>query len=651
MSLPGTRIAFVLLIVALLASVRHATADPIPIECATSYTDFGDAPEGVWAYPSLVYGWFPTCLAPTIPPTPSVQAFCAPLSTGTPIGFVKHVTRLDQSPFWLGCAAPRAVDSEPNGKSMGVGMGPACDPAVTTDCSESAFGFLVGQDECAGDGVDAGVIGPFTFEPCLEANLRFNAYNCGPDRVVYLNVLADWNEDGDWFDNFECPAGIGCVYEWALQNVPIVLAPGCNTLTAPAFRAGPFGSRNGWMRVSISEDPAPADFPWNGTVSLADSAFSLGETEDYPIGINGPPGGCAVMYRDYGDAPEDFPAYPSGVIGRFPSCQAATAAGDLDAFSCEPPGTRPGLTGRVIHLAAETDPTHFWMGCGGPPTGVDFETDAKTSSGGQFSACDGEVPVDCFMSAFGGSMTFGQDECPGDNDSGVELPDSWVACERGSVRMNLYNCSPDDLTVHANVLVDWNEDGDWNDVLQCPGPECTPEWAVKNLEVTLAPGCNTVTTPLFRIGHIPGSAWMRVTTSLEAAPDDFPWNGSVSLPSGVFHAGETEDHVVEIQPGSTAVDPNARPSNLWLATPEPNPSSDGVILRFGLSRRGVISLAVYDLAGRRVAGLANGVHEAGPHSARWNHRDASGRTVPLGMYLVRLEAEGRVLTQRAIRIR
>ncbi|MBI1796477.1 MAG: hypothetical protein HYR74_05440 [Candidatus Eisenbacteria bacterium] len=39
-------------------------------------------------------------------------------------------------------------------------------------------------------------------------------------------------------------------------------------------------------------------------------------------------------------------------------------------------------------------------------------------------------------------------------------------------------------------------------------------------------------------------------------PDDFPWNGTVSLPGQLVHGGETEDYPVTIQ-----IADHARPSN------------------------------------------------------------------------------------------
>src|SRR5262249_53966657 len=151
------------------------------------------------------------------------------------------------------------------------------------------------------------------FPTCTNLSITFNAYNCETthDVQAFLNVLVDWNEDGDWNDNFSCTAGGACANEWAVKNSPIVLTPGCGVYTSPTFLTGP-NNAHGWMRISISSEPVPDDFPWNGTVSMPGSAVKGGETEDYPVEIHGQTGNCQIQYKDFGDAPEGFAAYPSG---------------------------------------------------------------------------------------------------------------------------------------------------------------------------------------------------------------------------------------------------------------------------------------------------------------------------------------------------
>ena len=101
----------------------------------------------------------------------------------------------------------------------------------------------------------------------------------------------------------------------------------------------------------------------------------------------------------------------------------------------------------------------------------------------------------------------------------------------------------------VNIWLDWNRDGDWDDVVDCPeGP--APEWAVQNQFLyNLPKGLNTITSPAFlpwhpdNVKHI----WMRITLSEQ------PWKtgsnpgqlgNAGSGPQGKYLIGETEDYFI-----------------------------------------------------------------------------------------------------------
>jgi flagellar hook assembly protein FlgD len=53
-----------------------------------------------------------------------------------------------------------------------------------------------------------------------------------------------------------------------------------------------------------------------------------------------------------------------------------------------------------------------------------------------------------------------------------------------------------------------------------------------------------------------------------------------------------------------------------------------------------VEIGVYDIAGREVRVLAEGVQSAGRHSVTWDGRDQSGAQVRKGMYFVRIQVGG-----------
>ena len=61
-------------------------------------------------------------------------------------------------------------------------------------------------------------------------------------------------------------------------------------------------------------------------------------------------------------------------------------------------------------------------------------------------------------------------------------------------------------------------------------------------------------------------------------------------------------------------------------------------------------LAIYDVAGRRVCTLVDGVRDAGVYRVWWHGRDDENKSLPSGVYVCRLEAGGKVLSKKIVRI-
>ena len=68
----------------------------------------------------------------------------------------------------------------------------------------------------------------------------------------------------------------------------------------------------------------------------------------------------------------------------------------------------------------------------------------------------------------------------------------------------------------------------------------------------------------------------------------------------------------------------------------PNPFNPDTQIPYQLPESGEIFLAIYNLLGQQVAVLIQGAHEAGFYRAVWDGRDAYGRSVSSGIYLVRM---------------
>ena len=80
---------------------------------------------------------------------------------------------------------------------------------------------------------------------------------------------------------------------------------------------------------------------------------------------------------------------------------------------------------------------------------------------------------------------------------------------------------------------------------------------------------------------------------------------------------------------------DAAPHAFGLDAAYPNPFAQQTTLAFRLDRPGPVALTVYDVRGREVAALVDGVLPAGEHRVAWD-ATATGRRLPAGVYVARL---------------
>lgn len=83
----------------------------------------------------------------------------------------------------------------------------------------------------------------------------------------------------------------------------------------------------------------------------------------------------------------------------------------------------------------------------------------------------------------------------------------------------------------------------------------------------------------------------------------------------------------------------------------PNPTRGPATLSLALAGETPVDVAVFDLAGRRVATLARATLGPGSHAIAWDGRDESGGEARGGVYFVRAKGPGIDATRRVLRLR
>jgi len=122
-------------------------------------------------------------------------------------------------------------------------------------------------------------------------------------------------------------------------------------------------------------------------------------------------------------------------------------------------------------------------------------------------------------------------------------------------------------------------------------------------------------------------------------------DGTVIVGEGYNPKGEYEGWRAVLPPWPVAVEPEAPAPTRLTLTAGPNPFRSRTTFRLTLPEAGPATLAVYDVLGREVALLHDGLLAAGAHAFAW---DASA--LPAGVYLARLRLGDRAEAVRVTRL-
>jgi hypothetical protein len=103
----------------------------------------------------------------------------------------------------------------------------------------------------------------------------------------------------------------------------------------------------------------------------------------------------------------------------------------------------------------------------------------------------------------------------------------------------------------------------------------------------------------------------------------------------------TSEEVLAVAPGGVA-------AALRLEAASPNPARARCTLRCASARGGAARVEVFDVLGRSVRVLLQGVLDPGAHELAWDLRDQAGARVAPGVYAVRVRIGGEEATRRVV---
>lgn len=104
-------------------------------------------------------------------------------------------------------------------------------------------------------------------------------------------------------------------------------------------------------------------------------------------------------------------------------------------------------------------------------------------------------------------------------------------------------------------------------------------------------------------------------------------------------------------PASAVTDVADVPSPMHLHGAVPNPFNPQTAISFTLDEPQSIQLAVFDLSGRQVVSLGEGLWDAGRHTVEWNGCDQAGIPAASGVYFVSLTGKDGIQSEKMALVR
>ena len=107
-----------------------------------------------------------------------------------------------------------------------------------------------------------------------------------------------------------------------------------------------------------------------------------------------------------------------------------------------------------------------------------------------------------------------------------------------------------------------------------------------------------------------------------------------------FWVGDTDEQVFIID--------ETLPITYELYNAYPNPFNPITTLRYDLPENAVVNITIYDMMGRQVKSLVNGLEPAGYRSIQWDATNDTGQPVSAGLYLYMIQAGDYIQTNKMV---
>jgi len=357
-------------------------------------------------------------------------------------------------------------------------------------------------------------------------------------------------------------------------------------------------------------------------------------------------GGAFVAWFDYRNAPSGPPweldifvqrmlvdGSPAWTPDGIAACAAADAQRDADLWPDGVGGVFVAWEDNRIGTGREDVYAQHLDGAGTPT----FEADGRA-----ISTVDGNQQRPDLVAGAGGAILAWRD----DRDE-LFVPDVYadrlLLAEGGVIGVNRVRVDLSDAGGDSRVVTVSNVGAaafDLLDVTLADGGQGFDLSLSGSVPVELLPGDAIEVTVSFDPGLVGGAA-EDLLLVVHDAPEVASGVGVGSPVEVPLRAGAITVGVGDASPSTPSVAPlSVRPAPFTGST------RIGAVLKVA----GEVTLSVHDVAGRRMRTLVDGWVAAGAHRWTWDGRDAADRTVPPGLYVIRLESPEGTRTTKVVRL-
>jgi hypothetical protein len=117
-------------------------------------------------------------------------------------------------------------------------------------------------------------------------------------------------------------------------------------------------------------------------------------------------------------------------------------------------------------------------------------------------------------------------------------------------------------------------------------------------------------------------------------------------------AGGNDVYLMKIKPEVSGIEESTRIEDSYVSPPYPNPFTDKTSFSYELpNQTRLVNISIYNVLGQEISKLYYGKKATGIHTITWDGTDTSGKTVPSGIYFLKLKIGEKMVLKRLTFIR